>query len=275
MVLGQTVWVALPGVPAEMYAMFANEVKPRLQARFGAGAVLLQRKLNCFGAGESAIEEKVLDLTRHGHVPEVGITVSDTIVSFRILAHAPSRDEALRQIEPVERTLRERLGELVFGVEDELLQDAVIQLLQEKQRTLAVAESVTGGMLAQCLTQVPGASAYFRGGVVAYTNAVKTELLAVPQRLLDEHGAVSAPVVEAMATACRIRLGADLALSTVGLAGPGGDTSDRPVGLVHVGLAWKDGVRSLRYQWFGTRQEIQSRTTKLALNVARLHLLHS
>ncbi len=273
MSVGNALVVAMPGVPSEMYAMFDSLVKPRLLRMGFGGGVLVQRKINCFGAGESAVEEKLLDLTRRGHVPEVGITVSDATISLRILARAATAEEAAAQIAPVEQTIRDRLGDLVFGVEDEDLQDVVLRLLGEKRRTLATAEGVTAGLVARQLGQVPGASACFRGGVVAYDNRIKVEMLGVPQALLDEHGAVSAPVVEAMAVGCRTRFRTDLAVSTVGLAGPGGGSPEKPIGLVYVGLAWEDGVSSLSFSWAGSRSEIQSRTAKMALNKVRLHLV--
>jgi nicotinamide-nucleotide amidase len=267
--------VAMPGVPGEMYAMFDNDVKPRLERWIGASSVLVQRKINCFGAGESAVEAKLLDLTRRGQVPEVGITVSDATISLRITAQGATAEAARLQIAPVERVICDRLGELVFGVENEELEDVVARLLRERHQTLAVAEGVTGGILASRLTRVPGISAVFRGGMVAYDNRVKTQWLAVSQWLLDQHGAVSGPVAEAMATACRIRFGADLALSTVGIAGPRAGLPDHPIGCVYVALAWKDGVKSVTTTWMGSRQEIQSRTAKMALNLARLYLLRT
>jgi nicotinamide-nucleotide amidase len=273
--LGDAVVAAMPGVPSEMHAMFENEVKPRVLALGLGGGVLVQRKINCFGAGESAVEEKLLDLTRRGHVPEVGITVSDATISLRILARAASRDEAERQIAPVERTIRERLGDLVFGVEDEDLQDAVLRLLDEKRQTLAAAEGVTAGQVAERLARVPGASSWFRGGLVAYDNRVKVEMLGVPQALIDEHGAVSPQVAEAMAVGCRARFRTDLAVSTVGIAGPGGATPDKPVGLVYAAVAWEGGVASQSSNWVSPRTEVQSRTAKQALNAVRLRLLRS
>jgi nicotinamide-nucleotide amidase len=273
--LGDCVVAAMPGVPSEMHAMYQMQVQPRLLALGLGGGVLVQRKINCFGAGESAVEEKLLDLTRRGHVPEVGITVSDATISLRILASAPDRDAAEKLIAPVERTIRERLGDLVFGAEEEELQDVVLRLVGQKRLTLCTAEGVTAGLVAQRLAGLPGASRWLRGGVVAYDNRLKVELLGVPPGLLEEHGAVSAAVAEAMAVGARTRLRSDLAVSTVGIAGPDGVAPDKPVGLVHVGLAWDGGAASQSFNWGGTRADVQSRAAKMALNRVRLHLLRA
>ncbi len=264
---------AMPGVPSEMYAMFEKQVRPRLIELGIAGGVYLERKISTFGLGESQIEEMLLDLTKRGHVPEVGITASDATISLRIFVQAGSRDEALRQIEPVEQTIRTRLGELVFGADDEDLHDVLLRLLAGRKQTLAVAEGVSGGHLAARLTQVPGASAWFRGGVIAYDDASKVRLLDVPSQLIEEQGLVSAAVAEAMAAGCRKLMNADLAISTVGIAGPGGGSESHPVGMVFAGLAWEGGTASRASNWTASRGEVQSRTAKMALNLARLHLL--
>jgi nicotinamide-nucleotide amidase len=268
---GASLVAAMPGVPSEMFAMYRDSVQPRLLAAGLGGAVQIQRKINCFGAGESAVEAKLLDLTRRGHVPEVGITVSDAVISLRILARAATPAEAQAQIAPVEATIRERLGEWVFGVEQEELEHAVAQHLEKEHLTLATAEGVTGGLIARLLTSIPGASGWYKGGVVAYQTDAKVQHLAVPHALIHEHGLFSAPVAEAMATACRIRFGADLGVSSVGIAGPGGGSTDRPVGLVWVGLSWDGGARTQTFSWIGTRKEVQSRAARLALNLVRLY----
>ena len=209
-------------------------------------------------------------------MPEVGITVSDAVISLRILAAATSMAQARAQTEPVEQTIRERLGTLVFGEEADDLEDAVVRLLCQRRLTLATAESVTCGQVAARLGRVPGVSAWFRGGIVAYQDRAKSDLLGVPADLIREHGAVERPpVAEAMAVGCRARLGTDLAISTTGLAGPDGATTEKPVGLVYAALAHGDGVRVIPYNWSGTRSEIQSRAARLALNLVRLQLLKS
>src|SRR5262249_11919069 len=155
---------------------------------------------------------------------------------------------------------------------DEDLHDVVMRLLEEKRRSLATAESVTGGQVAERLCRVPGASSWFRGGVVAYDPHTKVQLLGVPQGLIDEHGAVRREVAEAMAVGCRTLMNTDLAVATTGLAGPGGGMPEKPVGLVYVALAWDGGVTSTTWHWLCTRAEVQSRTAKMALNLVRLRL---
>jgi nicotinamide-nucleotide amidase len=267
--------VSLPGVPREMHHLFKKEVLPELLSKFtDRFGVIMERKLNSFGLGEAAVEEKLMDLTKRGHVPEVGITASDATISLRIFGQGKDALEAESQIAPVEAIIRERLGTLVFGTDDEELQHAVASLLTEKSKTVSIAESLTGGLVMYRLCQIPGISAHFLGGCVAYANEVKIHQLGVSPELIQQHGAVSAEVAEAMAVGARLQFGSDFALSTTGIAGPTGATDTKPLGLAFVGLATRDGVKHYQVNAFvPERLDVMNRVSKVALNALRLELM--
>ena len=264
---------AMPGVPREMREMYRRDVRPRLIPQTG-GAAILAATLNCFGAGESDIAEKIVDLMERGKNPAVGTTARQGVIGVRILARGSRHDEARALLDEMVNEVRRRLGPLVFGRDDETLASAVAQLLTSAGKTIATAESCTGGLIAKRLTDIPGSSVYFRDGVVTYANEAKTRLLGVPAELIERHGAVSAPVAEAMALGCRQRSRTDFAISVTGIAGPQGGTPDKPVGLVYIGLARESDcqVTPHRFGEFLGRGEIRDRTCNTALNRLRLRL---
>jgi nicotinamide-nucleotide amidase len=271
---GRSIVVCLPGVPVEMRRMFEEQVAPRLRGLGAGDQVIVHRKINLFGKGESDVEAKALDLTARGRKPEVGITVSEATISFRIVGEGATEDDARAMSEPTAAAIYERFGSLVVGEGTEDVVDALVRELSRTGTTLAVAESCTGGMIAQQITAIAGVSSFFLGGVVSYANAAKVELLGVPAGLIETHGAVSAEVAEAMARGARERLRADVGLSVTGIAGPSGGTPEKPVGLVYLGLATAGGVESRRLDIGADqpREVIRARAAKNAMNWARLRV---
>ncbi|MBN1943078.1 MAG: competence/damage-inducible protein A [Phycisphaerae bacterium] len=271
--LGEARVFVVPGVPYEMEAMFERAVAPRLPA---GGGVVLHRVVRLFGAGESDFAEMLGELLRDTESLRVGTTVAAGLVSVRIYSRGETPEQADRLAQERTERIRQRLGEKVLGVGEEAsMESAVGELLLRTGRSVATAESCTGGLIGEMLTAVPGASRYYLGGVIAYDNRVKMEQLGVPGGVLQEHGAVSEPTALAMAQAVRERLGAEYGLATTGIAGPDGGTAEKPVGLVYTALAGPKGASAARHLLPGDRAMVRLRSALAALNMLRLELLHA
>ena len=270
--LGSCDIYVMPGVPGEMQAMFIRDVLPHLRSRSN-GAVILSRTLHTFGLGESTVGEKLGSLMERRRNPSVGTTVSGGVVSLRLNARFPTLAEAREQLEQTESACRDVLGELIYGADGLSLPQAIAPLLHEARRTIATAESCTGGLLAGMLTDVPGCSGYFRQGWITYSNSAKQDLLHVQAETLRQHGAVSEPVVREMAEGARQLSGADFGLSISGIAGPDGGTVEKPVGTVCFGFAHADGVLTRTIIHSGDRAAVRDRACKTALSILRYHLL--
>ena len=272
LVAGEVPIFCLPGVPRELARMMDEQVLPRIEARCAGRAVVRARILRTFGMGESSLEEALAGIAQDGAVT-LGFRTAFPDNLLRPLARAATVAEAEAKLDAVCTAIRERLGALVYAEGDEPLEAVAGRLLRERGMTLAVAESCTGGLLAERVTHIAGASDYFLGGVVAYANAAKQALLGVPAELLDQHGSVSEPVARAMAEGARERFGADLALATTGVSGPGGGSAEKPVGTVCIALARDGGTHAERFVFPLDRARHRSLTAQIGLDWVRRTLL--
>ena len=266
--------LTFPGVPSEMRAMWQATAASWLQATGLAEGVFASRMLRFWGIAESDLAERMADLLEASN-PTVAPYAGSGEVKLRITARAATAAEAEQLLAPVEQEIRARTGRLCFGENEDDLASVVLQQLRRGGHTLAVAESCTGGGLGAALAAVPGASDVFLGGVIAYANRVKQELLGVPAEQLASHGAVSDSVAQAMAVGVRRATGADWALAITGVAGPSGGTAEKPVGLVHIAVAGPDGCCSEGVRFGASRGRcwIQSLSAGEALNRLLLALL--
>jgi len=258
-----------PGVPTEMRSMFEETLEPFIREQ-SEGAIV-SRTLWFTGIGESALAEQVQYLLDASD-PTVAPLAGQGKVRLRVTARAATSEEAEKKIGPVADEILARLGGYYFGEGDETLESAIGKLLTEKGATLAVAESCTGGLLAKRLTDRAGSSAYFTEGLITYSNDSKERLLGVPYELLVEHGAVSEPVAKAMAEGARKVAGTDYGLSVTGVAGPGGGTEEKPVGLVFVGISDGSGTVAERLDlsaWRRSREAIRERSANRAFDLLR------
>ncbi|HEX3549515.1 MAG TPA: competence/damage-inducible protein A [Candidatus Elarobacter sp.] len=257
----------MPGVPREMKPMLDEKLIPWLVRRFDLREAIYTRTLHTVGIGESDLDKRVEDLFRTLENPKIAMLAHGFRVDVKVMAKARSRAEADALIEPVAEQLRERIGSGYYGDDDTTLAGAIVARLGDRGLTLGTAESCTGGAVADAIVTVAGASAVFRGGIVAYANDVKTELLDVDDATLAAAGAVSEQTAVAMARGARARLGVDVAVSTTGIAGPDGGSPDKPVGLVWFALAFGDEVETRRLTFPGNRADIRSRATVAALGL--------
>ena len=261
-------YVLLPGVPSEMREIMEQRVLPRLSGR-AAGAVSRRRVLRIGGMGESAVEELVAPVYEKWKEDPVTILAAPGEVQLHLLA-AGSPEEATRKLDAMEADFRAALGARIFGRDEENLAASVGRALKERGRMLAAAESCTGGMICELLTDVPGSSEYFLGGVVSYANSAKSGLLGVRAETLRSHGAVSAEAAGEMARGVRERFDADLAVAVTGIAGPDGGTPEKPVGLVFFALADREGGgASKRREFVGDRAAVRRSASLYALELVR------
>lgn len=260
--------VAMPGVPKEMYRMWEVEAIPRLAPY--TGGLIFTRILRVSGLGESTIEER-LDSLIHSNNPTVATYAKTDAVDVRITAKATSREEAEQQVMQMEAHVRQILGYHIFGVNKETLAERIGALLQERNQTLGVMESLTGGLLSSTITDVKSSSSHFIGGFVAYSTDLKAHL-GVSQEILEHHGAVSEETACAMARAVRERLNTDFGIGITGVAGPD-EQEEKPVGTIHIAVEGPDGIVTGKGPgWRASRSDNKYYSVLAALNLLRRYL---
>lgn len=265
--------ILLPGVPNEMRALMENEVGPRL-AKLGNKTRLYTRDLRIVGLFESEVDQRVGPL--YAEYADTETTILATAKGIELHPRIWSDDPTLAEARLDELVSRMGLvlGENLVSTRGELIEEVVARMLTENRATIAVAESCTGGLVAERLTSISGSSVYFLGGVVCYSNEMKTSMAGVPPDLIESKGAVSAEVARALASGIRKRTGATLGLGVTGIAGPGGGTPEKPVGLVHIAIADERGSQQAVLQLPGDRERIRMFSVQRAMNLVRRYYLY-
>lgn len=262
--------ILLPGPPNEMTRLFEDTVRPYLEGK--SGGKLYSRILHVFGIGESSVEEELKDLMQ-GEEVTVAPYAKLGEVHLRVTTRCTNDEEGEKKLRPVIEEIEKRLGDTVYTESDQSIAGAVLELLKKKKMTLATAESCTGGMIGEALTEIPGASEVYLGGAVTYSNALKEKMLGVPKETLDTVGAVSYETAKAMSEGIRKETGADIGVSVTGIAGPDGGTAQKPVGLVYVSVSTGEKTWVKELHLSGSRHRIRQFTLLHALDEVRKYLL--
>ncbi len=262
---------ALPGVPLEMEHLLETWLVPELSET--SRSRIVHRVLNTTGLSESALWEKTGPVAELERGVSIASLPSHLGVRIRLTVRGEQPDVLLSGLDHAEAKLRRHLQHVIYSVDDETLESVIGKLLLERRWTLATAESCTGGLIASRITRVAGSSGYFNEGMVTYSNQAKMDRLNVPQALLDDHGAVSEPVASAMARGMRLESKSDIAVSVTGIAGPGGGTADKPVGLTFIAVSDSEGEVVERHVFQQDRARNQDRAAQVGLNMLRLRLM--
>jgi nicotinamide-nucleotide amidase len=263
----------LPGVPSEMYRMLQDSVSTFLAERMTPKRAIRMQQLNVFGPSEPEVDEMLSGIAQPEHGLFVGICVTFPWIRITLRAEADSEEAVAGLLEPAAQLVHERLKEYVFAFGETGMDEVVAGLLRESGCTLALAESCTGGMIAQRITAISGSSRYFLEGAVTYSNEGKIRQLGVDSALLLEKGAVSSDVASAMSKGIRRVSGSHLGLAVTGIAGPDGGTDEKPVGTVYISLSAPEGCWTKRFRFRGNRDEIRVLTAWTALDWLRRYLL--
>ena len=263
----------LPGPPREMQAMFESQVIPRL-LKLGTRRRLEQRFFSMQGLSESEVDNRIAPIYKSYSGIQTTILASTGVISLR-LQRWLDPGEVPSDLDELAGRIRSELGDFIFTTSDERLEEVVGRLLRQSGRSLAIAESCTAGMIAAAITRVPGSSEYFRGGVICYSNQLKVDLCRVPAALLEQHGAVSAEVAEALARCIREVTDSSIGLSVTGIAGPGGGSEAKPVGLVYIGLSDAARCLHLRRIFASDRETVRELSMNTALGRLRRFLVET
>jgi len=270
--LGGSLLVVLPGPPRENQPMYDNFVAAKVRQL--AGEVIVKRRvLRVSGLGESAVDEVIAPVYRQYESVQTSILFNKSEIEVHLTARADSAAAADAVLDELAKQIAEVLGMAVFAMNGETLEEVVGTILLENEKTLAVAESCTGGLIGMRLTDVAGSSAYFLEGAITYSNEAKMRALNVPEQTLIDHGAVSSQTAEAMAAGVRKRSGADYGISVTGIAGPDGGTGEKPVGTVFIGYADAAETRSVKFTLPGDRYMVRWRSSQAALDYLRRRML--
>ena len=269
---GSQVIVALPGPPNELIPMFEKQVAPFLSGKIAGGAITSYKVFKLTGITESAVQDLIYDLGGQGN-PGIAYVAKPGEIQVRLTARATSPVLAEKMLAKLSLEIKSRLSNYIFSSDDEILEETIGKLLLARGLSIGVAESCTGGMVAARITDIPGSSGYFMGGVVSYSNDVKNKVLGVSAGVLERYGAVSREVASAMAEGVRKLTGADLGLATTGIAGPGGGTPDKPRGLVYISMADASSACSREYRFPGIRAAVRLGVTNAALNMLKLYIM--
>ena len=270
--VGGKIAFALPGPPNEFIPLVDNEIAPYIRQKTGNIGTIRSLVLRVAGVGESMVEEKIKDLMQDAN-PTVAPYAKVGEVHLRVTAKADTAEAADKLIAERAALVRERLGNAIYAENDDPIEKAVVLALKERGQTVSTAESCTGGLVAQRITDIAGSSAVFAGGVVAYSNAAKTDLVSVPAELIASVGAVSAEVAQALAEGARTRFGTTYGVGVTGIAGPDGGTTEKPVGLVYIAVAYPGGCDVDKANFIGSRAIVRTRSAQTALNMLRLRIL--